>query len=55
MECRYERKQLFDKGMCNKGLIWKPKNCECGCYKLCDRGEYFDYKNCKCRKKIVDE
>ena len=31
-----------------------PNNCECGCDKSCDIGEYLDYSNCKCRKKLVD-
>ena len=34
--------------------IWNPINCECGCDKSCDIGEYLDYSNCKCRKKLVD-
>ena len=44
---------LIDKGICDKGFIWNPSNCECECDKTCDVGEYLDYKNCKCRKKIV--
>ena len=40
--------------MCDKGVIWKPSNCECKCDKSCDIGEYLDYKSCKCRKKIID-
>ena len=39
--------------MCNKSFIWNPSNCECGCDKACNFGEYLDYENCKCRKKIV--
>ena len=31
-----------------------PNNCECGCDKSCDIGEYLDYSNCECRKKLVD-
>ena len=34
--------------------IWNPINCECGCNKSCDIGEYLDYSNCKCRKKLAD-
>ena len=34
--------------------IWNPINCECGCDKSCDIGEYLDYSNCKCRKKLAD-
>ena len=41
--------------MCNKGFIWNPSNCECGCDKSCDVGEYLGYENCKCRKKLVDK
>ena len=48
-------KELIDKGMCDKGFIWNPSNCECECDKLCDVGEYLDYKNCQCRKKIIDK
>ena len=29
-----------DKGMCDKGFIWNPSNCECKCDKSCDIGEY---------------
>ena len=46
---------MIDKGVCNKGFIWNPSNCECECGKSCDIGEYLDYENCKCRKKIVDK
>ena len=45
-----ECKELIDKGLCNKGFIWNPSNCECGCDKSCDIGEYLDYEICKCRK-----
>ena len=51
--CEY--KELIDKGICDKGFIWNPSNCECECDKSCDVGEYLDYENCKCRKKIVDK
>ena len=43
---------LIDKGVCNKGFIWNPGNCECKCDKACDICEYLDYENCKCKKKI---
>ena len=46
---------MIDKGICDKGFIWNPSNCECECDKSCDVGEYLDYKNCKCRKKLVDK
>ena len=46
---------MIDKGVCDKGVIWNPSNCECECDKYCDIGEYLDYSNCKCRKKLVDK
>ena len=46
---------MIDKGICDKGFIWNPSNCECECDKSCDVGEYLDYVNCKCRKKLVDK
>ena len=46
---------MIDKGLCNKGFIWNPSNCECYCDKSCDIGEYLDYEKCKCRKKIFDK
>ena len=46
---------MIDKGVCDKGFMWNPSNCECGCDKACDVGEYLDYENCKCRKKWVDK
>ena len=49
-KCRCECKELIDKGVCDKGFIWNPNNCECGCDTPCDIGEYLDYKNCKWRK-----
>ena len=50
---RCECKELIDKGICDKGFIWNPSNCECECDKSCDIGEYLDYENYKCRKKLV--
>ena len=52
---RCECKELTDKGVCDKGYIWNPSNCECECDKSCHVGEYLDYKNCKCRKKLVNK
>ena len=52
-KCRCERKELVDKGICDKGFIWNPSNCECECHKACDAGEYLGSENCKCRKKLV--
>ena len=45
---------MIDKGVCDKGFIWNPSNCECECDKSCDIDEYLDYSNYKCRKKLVD-
>ena len=42
---RSKCKELIGKGMCDKGFIWNPSNCECECDKLCDVGKYLDYKN----------
>ena len=27
-KCRCECKELIDKGICDKGFIWNPTNCE---------------------------
>ena len=54
-KCRCECKELIDKGMCDKGFVWNPSNCECECDKSCNIGEYLDYKNCQCRKRIIDK
>ena len=32
-KCRCECKESIDKGVCDKGFIWNPSNCECECYK----------------------
>ena len=45
----------INKGICDKGFIWNPGNCECECDKSCNIGEYLDYENSKCRKKLVDQ
>ena len=37
-------------GVCDKGYVWNPSNCECECDKSCNIGEYLDYLSCKCRK-----
>ena len=42
-----------DKGVCDKGFIWNPSNCECEFDKSCNIGEYLDYSDCKCKKKLV--
>ena len=46
---------MIEKGICDKGFIWNPNNCECECDKLCDAGEYLDCANCKCRKRLIDQ
>ena len=54
-KCRCECKELIDKGICGKGFICNPSNCECEYDKSCDIGEYVDYKNCRCRNSVVDK
>ena len=54
-KCRCECKELIDKGLCDKEFVWNRSNCESGCDKSCDVGEYLDYENCKCREKIADK
>ena len=46
---------MIGKGICGKGSICNPSNCECQCDESCDVGEYLDHENCKCRKKLVDK
>ena len=43
-KCRWECKELIDKGTRDKVFIWNPSNCECECDKSCDVGEYLNYK-----------
>ena len=50
-----ECEEVIDKGICNKGFIWNPRNCKWECDKSCDIGEYLDYSNCRCREKLVDK
>ena len=38
----------IDKGICDKGFICNPSNCECD--QSCDVGEYLDYKNLSLEK-----
>ena len=52
-KCRYECKELIDKGVCNKGFICNPNNCECECYKSCNFSEYLHYK--RLAEKLVEE
>ena len=44
---------MIDKGICDKGFIWNPSNCECECDKSCDVGDYLDFENC--RKRLIDK
>ena len=30
IECK---KDLIDKGICDKGFVWNPSNCQCECDK----------------------
>ena len=46
---------MIYKGICDKGYIWNPSNCERKCDKSCDVGEYLDYKNCKRRIRLADK
>ena len=41
--CRYECKELIDKGICHRRFIWNPSNCKYECDKLCGVGEHLDY------------
>ena len=50
-KCRYECKELIDKGVCDKGFIFNPSNCECECDKSCNIRQYLDYSDCKSKKK----
>ena len=47
-----ECKELIDKGVCHKGFIWNPSNCECEYDKSCDIVEYLNYSNRNCRIKL---
>ena len=42
---------MIDKGICDKGFIRNPSNCECEC----DVEEYLDYENCNCRNGLVNK
>ena len=54
-KCRWESRELINKGVCDKGFIWNASNCGCECDKSCDFGEYLHYKSCKFTKKLVDK
>ena len=55
MQYRCECKELIGEGVCKKGFIWNPRDCECECDKSCHVGEYLDYENCRCRKTLLDK
>ena len=46
---------MIDKGVCDRGYIWNPGNCECEYDKSCDVGKLLDCKNCRCRKWLADK
>ena len=54
-KCRYECKELIDKGVYDEGYTWNPSNCKCECDKSCDIGEHLDYQSCKCKKRLIDK
>ena len=33
-KCRCECKELIHKGVCDKGYVWNPRNCECNVINL---------------------
>ena len=37
-KCRWECKELIDKGGCDDGFIWNPSICECEGDKSCNVG-----------------
>ena len=45
---------MIDKGVCDKGFIWNPNNCECEYGKSCNISEYLDYSKCKCKRRLLD-
>ena len=53
-KCRCECKELIDKGVRDKGLIFNPSNYKCECDKSCNTSQYLDYLDCRCKKKIID-
>ena len=54
-KCRYECKELIDKGVYGEGYTWNPSNCKCEWDKSCDIGEYLDYQSRKCKKRLIDK
>ena len=38
-KCRCECKEFIDKGVCDKGFIWNPSNCEYESDKSCSIGK----------------
>ena len=52
--CRCECKELIDTGLCDKGYIFNPSNCESARDKSCNISQYLDYSDCQCKKKLID-
>ena len=50
-KCRYQCKKLIDTGICNKGFIWNPSNCDLEYEESCYVREHLHYESCKCRNK----
>ena len=55
-KCRSECKELINKGVCYKGYIFNPSNCECEYDKSCNINisQYLDCSDCKCKKNLID-
>ena len=53
-KCRCDCRELIDKGVCDKGYVFNPSNCQCECDKSCNISQYLDYSDCKCKKKLID-
>ena len=52
-KCRCECKELIDKGVCDKGFIFNPSNCQCESDRSCNISQNLDYSDCKCKKKLI--
>ena len=48
-----ECKELIDKGVCYKGFICNPSNCECECDKSCYFGEIHTMKTADVEKSYL--
>ena len=47
-KCKFECKELIDKGRFDNGFIWNHG-------KSYNIDQYLDYKNCKCGEKLIDK